>query len=84
MDLFRKTTVKEEKKPAAVKKPAPAKPATGKKSARGETAFEQMLLSLGELSEEDAIKACTSMNPTVFKKEADAGRIERKADAGRL
>lgn len=68
MDLFRKTTVKEEKKPAAVKKPAPAKPATGKKSARGETAFEQMLLSLGELSEEDAIKACTSMNPTVFKK----------------
>lgn len=68
MVLFRKAKKKEEKRETAERKPVPAKAPAGQKKAASESAFEQMVASLGELSDEDAIKACTSMNPTVFKK----------------
>ncbi|GEM_PF-1240940 len=74
MALFRKNKKNEESKPA-VKKPAAPKAPSGKKAAAADSAFGQMVASLGELSEEDAIKACTSMNPTVFKKIPPRARL---------
>ena len=75
MDLFRKKKNKEEAKPTTVKKPSPPKTPSTKKAAAGDSAFGQMVASLGELSEEDAIKACTSMNPKVFKKIPPRARL---------
>ena len=75
MALFRKNKKKEEAKPMPEKKSASAKEPTGKKAAAGESAFGQMVASLGELSEEDAIKACTSMKPAVFKKIPPRARL---------
>lgn len=75
MDLFRKNKNKKESKPTAVKKSSPPKAPSAKKTAAGDSAFGQMVASLGELSTEDAIKACTSMNPKVFKKIPPRARL---------
>ena len=75
MALFRKDKKKEEPKPMFEKKPASPKTPSAKKAAAGDSAFGQMVASLGELSTEDAIKACTTMNPKVFKKIPPRARL---------